>query len=148
MIYVECELCGRAGADKRAEVEGAVLNVCERCSSLGKDLTPVQITQVNKKPVPKLPDELEVSVIPNFSDIIRKTREKKNLTQQQLAANIKETMSSLRRIEEGWEPPLTVLQKIERELSIRLLERVSAGKSTALAKKPKLTIGDMIEVKV
>ncbi len=143
---MECELCGRAGVDRKAEVEGAVLNVCERCASLGRDLTPSVETLI-QKPKPRLPEELDVSVAPNFPELIRKSREKKKLTQQQLAAQIKEPISSLKRIEEGWEPPLVVLKKIEREMGIKLLERVSAGKSQPLPKKAKLTIGDMIEVK-
>ena len=143
---MECELCGRAGADKRAEVEGAFLNVCERCSSLGKDITPAQITPFSKKPVPKLPEELEVSVIPNLSELIRKGRETKKLTQQQLAAQIKESVSIVRRIEEGWGPPLTVIKKLERALGIKLFEtlRETHNKPAANAK---LTIGDVVEVK-
>ncbi len=144
---MECELCGRAGADRKAEVEGAVLSVCERCASLGRDLTPPAEISIPQKPKPRLPEELDVSVAPNSPELIRKSREKKKLTQQQLAAQIKEPISSLKRIEEGWEPPLLVLQKLERELGIKLLERVTTGTLPTNPKKPKLTIGDLIEVK-
>ncbi len=142
---MDCELCGRRNADRRAEVEGVSLNVCNDCVSLGKEMPKVEIRPV-KRFVPKLPEELSQNIRPDFALVIRREREKRKLTQEKLAKKLNEKLSIIRRIEEGWEPPFVLIKKLEKFFDIKLLEDISEESTPRTSKRENLTIGDVVEI--
>lgn len=138
----ECEICGHMASFK-AEIESAVVNVCESCSHLGKIIKaePAPAKTVVEKP----PAELVLD--PDFPRLVKEARERKNLTKQQLADRLKESVSVIERIEKGMRPTAGVAQKLEKELGISL------GYTETIAKLPQpttkeLTVGDVVEVKI
>ncbi|MFQ6009789.1 MAG: helix-turn-helix domain-containing protein [Candidatus Aenigmatarchaeota archaeon] len=137
----ECELCG-SKAVTRTRVEGVVISVCRECAG-GKEIK--EQRNVFRKKVPKLPEELDQAVINNFFRIIKKKREERGLTQKELAKRILEKESVIRRIEEGWEPPFSVVKKLERFFDASFIEKVTS-KKTERKSTEKLTIGDIAEV--
>jgi uncharacterized protein (TIGR00270 family) len=140
---VQCEICG-SDADRKAEIEGAVLNVCGSCSKYG---TGIKIIEQGKTPKQmRLPDEMQIVFIENFSGAIKAARMKKRLSQEQLASAIKEKMSLVKRMEEGWKPPLQIARKLEKFLGISLLEKVRASAGKTMTGKGGITIGDIITV--
>ena len=67
------------------------------------------------------------------------------LTQEELAKKLKEKLSVIKRIEDGWEPPINLIKKLERFFNIELTEEL---KEEHFERKPRksITIGDVVEV--
>ncbi len=175
-----CELCGRGmkGSGRNVVIEGASMIVCPQCAAkFGKQPIssgprsssqpktrpswlggPERSTspQLKKAPVtrpkPKsggvLLDDMEL--IEDYAKAIRNARQKKNLSQEELAQKIGERISTLQSIESGrLKPTGKTIRGLERELEISLLEavgtvpiKVSKGSSVAGP-----TLGDRVIVK-
>jgi putative transcription factor len=69
-----------------------------------------------------------------------------NLTQEELAKKLKEKASVIKRIEEGWEPPLKLINKIEKFFDIKLREKIEEKILDKKSNSTNLTIGDIVEV--
>lgn len=119
--------------------------VCSECVSLGKEMSKVEL-KPTKKITPKLPEELSQNIKSDFALIIRREREKRKLTQEKLAKRLNEKSSIIKRVEEGWEPPFTLIKKLERFFDIKLLEDIKEASTSRTSERKKLTIGDIIEV--
>ena len=140
----ECELCGSKNANRKTKVDNAILNVCDSCVSFGEEVPIIEFKSIKKK-IPKI-TELEKAVKNNFNLVIKKAREKMNLTQDQLAKKLNEKSSVIKRIEEGWEPPTSLLNKLEKFFNIELIEEVEEKTIEKRTDRKKLTIGDIVEV--
>ena len=139
-----CALCDSKKATRQARIEGVILRVCDECIKFGEEVAKVEYRPIKKQV--RMPQEMEETAVENFSDIIRKQRQKNNLTQEQLAKKLKEKHSIIKRIEEGWKPPLSVLRKLEKFFNVKLLETAIAGKITTKKSGKKLTLGDIVEI--
>ncbi len=141
---MECEMCGSREAVVKILVEGVVLNVCEKCSRYGKIIQEksIEIEKEREKEV-SLFEEVPIE---DFSKTVRKLREENKLTQEELANKIKEKVSVIKRIEEGWIPPEDVIKKLEKFFEIKLTEKIET--TQIIEKKPeeKLTLGDIVDV--
>ncbi|QYZ77978.1 TIGR00270 family protein [Methanofollis formosanus] len=162
---MQCELCGAPirGAPKKVQIEGAVLQVCEKCARLGVELAPPRPvatgrrTQARTQPraAARPPqrgrdvfDMMVGEIVDDFGDRIKKARLDKNWTQKDLANEIKEREILIKKIEKGdLIPEDAVRVKIEKALGIKLLdvsdedlERRGTGKITT-------TVGDIIKIK-
>jgi len=142
---MNCEVCGSRDARRRAKIEGAILTVCDDCARTGEEVARVTITR-RPKPVFKAPRGIDYQLKKDFSSIIKKNREKRELTQEQLAAKLKEKHTIIRRIEEGWEPPLPVIKKLERFFRIHLMASSTDSDYKLKTKKKTLTLGDIAEI--
>lgn len=138
----ECELCG-AKATRKAKVEGTVLDVCDDCVKFGEAVDKVDFKK--KIPIPKLEGSEQV-MVKDFHKTIRRSREKKKLTQEELAKKLNEKASVIKRIEEGWQPPNKLIEKIEKFFNLKLREEAVETLKQKKAGSQKLTIGDIIEV--
>ncbi|NIM47245.1 MAG: TIGR00270 family protein [Candidatus Aenigmarchaeota archaeon] len=141
----ECKICGSKKANRKAKIEGAILTVCEECVRFGQEVKPPEVKTV-KKYVPKIEEPREI-LKPNFNEIIRNSREKMKLKQEDLAKKINEKSSTIKRIEEGWEPPSKLIRKLEKFFNIKLTEKPEEKTLKTKADKKKLTIGDIIEIR-
>ena len=140
---VECELCG-SKATTRAKVEGTVLDVCSDCVKFGSEVPRIEIKKAKRKIA--IAEEPEEVLVKDFHKIIRKAREKKKLTQEELAKKLKEKASVIKRLEEGWKPSLKLIEKLERFFEIKLREKIEGTIVNKNIVSKKLTIGDIIEV--
>lgn len=148
-----CDLCGAEEELFLAEVEGTNLNVCKNCSKFGKVIEKTRMNKIPQKTekVKTAPDIERVQVIvDNYSSLIKKKRESLGLKQKELAKKIAEKESVIHKIEAGHiEPNINLARKLEKDLSIRLIEE---EKVEEMAIKPKtkdltVTIGDMLKPK-
>lgn len=98
-----------------------------------------------RKHVPKIEESSDV-LKPNFSKIIRKSRERSGLKQNELAKKLNEKLSVIKRTEEGWEPSPSLISKLEKFFNIKLTENLEENGLEKKAKKEKLTIGDVVEI--
>jgi len=163
---MQCELCGKyMDVGYKIKVVGAVMTVCERCSKHEKVIEVIKKEKKEPRYVDKIKqeekekafvrelkiDNLEESLVENFSSLIKKARERLNMKQEDLAKNINESFSMVKRIENGFEPPLSVAKKIEDVLKIKLIEKTDKFEVPKIPKidksGEKLTLGDVVEIK-
>jgi putative transcription factor len=167
------------GRGRNVTIEGASMSVCPQCaakfggqSSSSDSRTssaprtrpswiggpekppPAQPRQSSvPRPKPKLRSGVlidEMELIEDYAKAIRAARQKKHLSQEELAQKIGERISTLQSIESGRLKPIgKTIRGLERELEISLLEpvgtapiKVSKGKSGTGP-----TLGDRVVVK-
>lgn len=140
----ECELCGSKNATRKTKIDGAILTACEDCVRLGEEVPIVELKPA-KRTIPNL-DLLE-SIKPKFNILIKNERAKRNLKQEELAKKLNEKPSVIKRIEDGWEPPINVIKKLERFFNIKLMEEIEEKQIDKKTEKSQLTIGDVVEVR-
>jgi len=143
VVSLLCELCGSEEAVTKMNVEGAQLHLCSKCSGV-REMPVAKVVLQTLKP---MREEPTIVIREDFSKIIRASREKMNLTQEQVAVKISEKSNVVKRIEEGWEPPFSLLEKLERFFKVSLKEGVADTKIKTKSEKKSLTIGDVLEVR-
>lgn len=121
-----CHICGEP-AVTRALIEGAKVPVCPECRSYGREIeqtqTSVRLAQLAGAG-PKLP---EYSVRPGYGETVKIAREKLKYTREALAKKLFINEGELSKIEgEKLAPSETVARKLERALSITLLEKATS----------------------
>jgi len=151
-----CELCGKEIRGCRiAIVDGAKMRVCPDCLRYAENYqepvkTPTQVTRflVKKEKKSVAPDiyaKMEKELVSNFADIIKRAREKKGLSREELGFRIGERTVTIQKIENGdLRPSDKMITKLEKELGITLLEDVQKM-PTSIKKSPGLTLGDFIK---
>lgn len=114
---MECELCGRANASTKAEVEGTLLTVCNSCAHLGRRIESPVVELKDKKPLGIRTSDIN----PNFAQLVKNTRKKLNINLEELGKKINEKSSVLERVEKGMRPTDSLAGKLEKALKIKLL---------------------------
>jgi putative transcription factor len=158
-------MCGKEFPTlRRALIEGTTMSVCGNCVKFGVEQAGArtevtgrsQTTQaMERRAVRGKPrdiyDNMQEELVEDYGERIRRGREKKGMTVEQLGERIKERASNLANAEKGtYHPPDTLIAKLERELGIKLKEKpeTPAGMGgqafTATAQKD-LTLGDLIK---
>ncbi len=160
---MNCEVCGRkiVGPARRVVIEGAVMSVCENCARFG--VTPKTWSRIPRKPPVKampvsptvakskrrIPAGSDLELVEGYGRLIRESREKMGLSQEDLAKMLKEKLSVIKRIEaERMEPPRQLASKIEKVLKITLYVPASSmgGVSTSKGGR-ELTLGDVVRLR-
>ena len=155
---MQCELCGKEilGKPKRVLVEGAELETCAACGSLG---TEIRRPQAFVGPASKgaahsrtryrdIYRQMEGELDPDFSDIVKNARKRAGITQEQLAAKIMEKALVIKKVERNELTPDDKLRKkLEKALNVNLL--IEIGREKAQRGKPSgnLTLGDVAVVR-
>ena len=138
---MECEICGKPVPEHnpiRAKIEGSVMVVCKECSKLGTvQKAPPKPRYVQQKNRPQKNtkntknrnysrrDEPSEELIEDFSNEVRKARESKDWSREDLGRKINERVSVITRIETGkMTPDIKLTKKLEKALNIKLLEKV------------------------
>ncbi len=143
-----CEICGGKifGRGYRIVVEGSELTVCDKCRDLGVEAKNVKIRVVKRKVAPK-PIMEDYEVVENFHEIIRKEREKRGWTQEELAKRIQEKVTLIKKLEnKEITPEKDVIEKLERLFNISLRERVEDVKIES-SKSLTPTLGDLAVIR-
>ena len=92
----------------------------------------------------------DMVLVEDYADAIRKARQKKNLSQDELAQKVGERISTLQSIESGrLKPTRKTIRGLERELDISLLEPIDAVPLRVAREKdsPGATLGDIVKIK-
>jgi putative transcription factor len=148
MIDMYCEMCGRNVPKlTKIRIEDTELNVCDNCLKFGKPVVENASTKphnqdnisavtipVKKRPYPvpkprtkiRVKEDIEsLEPIPDFHILVRETRSKMGLTQEQLAEKILEKKNIISSIERGgYIPEIRTLRKLEKFLKIQLVEKI------------------------
>jgi len=176
---VQCEMCGTETANpNRVKIEGAELDVCDECTDFGTEIDTGQSSSTSTKYSTSsssgsstsstsgstgssgssgggggrrqdMFDDIE-ELAQDFDDQIRQGRERAGLSQEDLARDLNEKASLIRKLEQGEMLPTDEMQtKLERTLDIDL----SAGGSTdesewqSDSSTSGYTLGDVVERK-
>jgi putative transcription factor len=159
---MRCEVCGLEiyGQPYYRIIEGGRMTVCSRCSNFGSGSwdpkKPQAIPRRRSARVssrPRSRSEIDVAeqleLVDNYGMLIKKTRQKKGMTIEDFAKKISEKESVIKNLEKGqFNPPTSLVKKLERELGIKLME-VSTITNTQVLTRPigARTLGDMIKIK-
>ena len=159
-----CELCG---ADvprlKNVAIDATILSVCTDCSRFGDEVATPALRQSTMPPIIAQRLEMrqrrmtprdvytqagELELAEDFPQRIRQAREARGWKQADLGAKINERVSVIAKLESGAiSPGDALVRKLERELGIKLKERVEP----VAAKKPAagggVTLGDLIKMR-
>ncbi|MEM5803430.1 MAG: multiprotein bridging factor aMBF1 [Candidatus Aenigmatarchaeota archaeon] len=140
----ECNICGKDEDELiKIKVEDAIIDVCKNCSSFGQ----VIIEKKKEIPIKEEIEEEEYELVDNFGKIIKNSREKMNISRKELAKKIKIKENILRRIEsENLIPEKELAKKIEKELGIKILQKIDESFVKKEYKKISLTIGDVVRI--
>ena len=141
-------------------IDNSELQVCQKCAPYGKPVdkrTPVSrkvspvvrtVTRTEKRPKKDFFDILKDELLDNYVQIIRDAREAKGWSQEDLAENIKEKASLIKKIERSEiVPEDSVRKKLEHTLNIKLTERVDASGQEVSHLKKDTTLGDIVKIK-
>ncbi|KYK33460.1 MAG: hypothetical protein AYK22_06605 [Thermoplasmatales archaeon SG8-52-3] len=154
---MECELCGIECDCRPANIDGVKMMLCPKCMRHGQridthDKTPISV----KKPMldrikrPKVKDvyrDMEKELVLDWNELIKKAREKKGLSREELGFKIGERTVTISKIENGdLRPSDKMIEKLEKELEITLFEKVSdISKIPSGSHSRGLTLGDFIK---
>ncbi len=169
---VQCEMCGtETSTPKTVKIEGAELDVCDSCADFGTEVRTQETTETSTKYSTSstsdssgggstspggqsgggqrrrdMFDEMD-EVAADYDQRIRNARESAGLSQEDLAGELNEKASLIRKLERGdMLPSDSVQKKLERKLEISLSEGGSTedtewegGSSTG-----SYTLGDVV----
>jgi len=146
-------MCGKEARLFKTDVEGSMLSLCNECSKFGKVISVVREEKKEKRKEVKAAEESEeeiiLSVVAGYGEVIKKKREKLGIKQEDFAKEIKEKVSLVHKIETNhFEPSISLARKIEKFLHIKLIEQEKIEKGSSVKEKSEgFTIGDFIKVK-
>jgi len=149
---MQCEICGREihGRGHTIVVEGSEMTVCSLCKDYGEEKSTVVqhgIVKVVKKEKKVKPIEFTEELVENYNEIIKREREKRGWSQEELAKKIQEKVSLIRKIEnKEITPEPEVVEKLERTLGVKLREKVEEVKIQG-RKLENLTLGDVVIIR-
>jgi putative transcription factor len=153
---MQCELCGRECDCRAATIDGVKMMLCPGCLRHGQaiEYTPKPAAQrpvldkIKKPLVKDVYKEMDKELVSGWNEIIKKAREKKGITREELGFKIGERTVTISKIENGdLRPSDKVIEKLEKELNISLVEQVidrSAG-ITSSRQSGGFTLGDFIK---
>ena len=159
-----CELCG---ADvprlKNVAIDATILSVCADCSRFGDEVSTPALRQSTMPPFiaqrletrqrRMTPRDVftqagELELAEDFPQRIRQAREARGWKQADLGAKINERVSVIAKLESGAiSPGDALVRKLERELGIKLKERVEPVAVKKQATGSGVTLGDLIKMR-
>lgn len=176
---VQCEMCGtETGAPKTVKIEGAELEVCADCADFGTEVRTEETSSTSTKYSTSsssssssgsgsgssstssssssgggrrrdMFDDMD-EVVPDYDERIRSARESRGLSQEDLAKELNEKASLIRKLEHGdMLPTDSVQSKLERELDISLTEGGDDGDAEweSSGSAGTTTLGDVVKRK-
>jgi putative transcription factor len=155
---MHCELCGKEiiGKPKRVVVEGAELETCAACGSLGTEIRRPQtfigptgkVAAHSRTRYRDIYRQMEGEIDPEFSDIVKNARKRAGITQEQLAAKIMEKALVIKKIErKELTPDDKLRKKLEKALNVNLLIEIGREKAQRGKSSGNLTLGDVAIVR-
>ena len=155
---MQCELCGNNCIKcYPSNVDGVKMMLCPGCMKYGKNIIEEKKTipnidnsikrYVKRKTVKDVYVKMDKELISKWSEKIKKARIKKNLTREELGFRIGERTVTIAKIENGdLRPSDKIAEKIEKELSISLFEKVEESPTKlSNTQSSRLTLGDFIK---
>jgi putative transcription factor len=156
---MECEMCGKTIGTRRYLVDGTTMNLGTCCARYGTPMdqaapagSPAAMQQGLERRAAKqtrrdvYADTAE-DLVADYGRRIREAREVKGWTHEQLGNKVSARVPELHKIEANQlRPSDEVARRMEKELGIKLFEKVEVGAGAASSKPAAgLTLGDLLK---
>ena len=140
-----CEVCGEKKATTHSRVDGLQLGVCEGCVKFGLE---VQIRADAPSRKVRDSDFEGEDILPNYAEKLRRARELKGLSFEELARSIFEKKSVVEKVESGkMLPDVKLTKKLEKFFGISIKGVVDSRHEGHSKNLPKATLGDLVKLK-
>lgn len=144
-------MCGREATLIKADVESVNLMVCSACVKYGvKKTTERKLPAGQYYKASSKKEDIEFGIVVNYSSLIKSSREKRGMTQEEFAKHLNERESIVAKWESGLiKPRVDTARRLERILNIKLIEKEKDISFDELKtkKNDSLTLGDFIKIK-
>jgi putative transcription factor len=159
-----CELCGtEVSRTKNVAIESSVLAVCNDCARFGQEISTPVVRRGSLPPV--IAQRLEArqrrqtprdvyanpavqELAEDFPMRIREARETRGWKQADLGAKINEKASVIAKLESGaMTPGDSLVKKLERELGIKLMEKLEPVVVKKAQAGGGITLGDLVKLR-
>lgn len=149
---MRCEVCGRPlrGEPLYRVIEGAKMMVCHECARFGREWRPPPTKARRRRRLDLLEEVEALQPIEGYGELIRRSRERLGLTQEDLGMRLGEKASVIRKLErEELRPDKGLAEKLRRVLKIDILVPQAVAPTTigGLGKPSEVTIGDLVKMK-
>ncbi len=153
---MNCEICGAEikGRSHRVLIELSELNACDSCAQYGgeveksRDVASTPVIRIKKRRQRDIYSQIKDEVVQDYHGAVRKARQARGWTHEELADKINERASSIKRIEKGdMLPDDNIRKKLEHILEIRLVENVEKLKPDTYNPLESATLGDVVVIK-
>lgn len=149
MAELYCDICGKGPVRAQILLEGARMLACGNCMRSGKVVHRFDDEgSVQARPAPATVGGGE-EIVDGYGKLIRTAREKAGIPTAVVAERIKERENYIKAIEqERFMPTIAVAKKLEKELNIKLVEKVEKTAAPSLSGKAGFsapTLADMID---
>ncbi len=158
-----CELCGKDVTFlRKVMIEGAQLEVCAECARFGTETSKKAVKEDVPRPIVaqrlesrerrgKPKDVYDAGgkeeLAEDYGAVIRNARSKRGMTQKELAMRINERVTVLSKVEASeMRPDDKLVTKLEKELKIKLRERVPEILTGKESKSGSLTLADLVKM--
>ena len=145
-------MCGKGRELVDSIVEGAVVQVCLDCSKHGSVIAinqPVVDKKIEKMQEIASHQEYVDIIVKDYSERIRKARERKSMKQEDLAQSLAEKESVIQSLESGGlKPTFKLAKKLSVFLGIDLIESVESTRKSEKKidfEGQNVTIGDLLK---
>ena len=115
-----CDMCGKDVELVNVNIEGTILNVCSGCSQFGDIVEEVEVVKPMKV-MKNIEEAFSEDFVEGFEKVVRDGREKKGLTQKEVASKLSIKESVIHKIENGFAPDLVLARKLENFFSVKLI---------------------------
>lgn len=148
-----CDVCGQT-AVTMALIEGAKMNVCNRCRAYGREIRPT-FNKGAAKPAHLVKKMEEVSLVEDFGKILTNAREDFGLTREELAKKLAMREQDLKNFETGKvKPTQKEAQKLEEILGTVIIktskdeqEQEEKEDKNKASEKYAPTLGELVTIK-
>lgn len=146
-----CQLCGKDTDELvKTRIEGAKMKVCDSCSDMGEKIQTKQkkTKKKKKKKTRKRPRKTKV-LANNYGEKVKKARENRKQSVEELADELNEKASLIKKIErEEFKPDKSLAGKLEKEFDINLYVNPEVSDhEIETGDDRKATLGDVADVK-
>jgi putative transcription factor len=132
---MRCEVCGREiyGNPYYRVIEGGKLTVCGQCSQFSQQTWDPTRPQARKMPTrrrsaqPRRRSDIDTAenleLVEGYGMLVKKARQKKGLSVEDFAKQIREKESVVKKLEkENMNPPMNLVRKVQNALGVKILE--------------------------
>jgi putative transcription factor len=159
-----CEMCGKnVTFCKKVTIEGVHLEVCTECAKFGIEAKKSAGEPV-ERPKSVISQRLEFrerrsrprdiyegsekeELVEDFAKRIREARERRRMTQKELAMRINERATVLSKVESGsMRPDEKLIGKLQKELEIVLKEKLAPVVASKESAPRTLTLADLVKM--
>ncbi|MBN2065379.1 MAG: TIGR00270 family protein [Candidatus Thermoplasmatota archaeon] len=158
MSITQCELCGRECACRPALVDGVRMMLCPGCMRHGQGVREIErpttdsssqtlLSRIKRPKVKDVYKDMDKELVSDWNERIKRAREKKGISREDLGFKIGERTVTIAKIENGdLRPSDQVVKKLEKELEITLVEEVKDTTPLSYGSHGQgLTLGDFIK---